>query len=262
MGRIPDKSRQFSRVDRFIVEFDRFLAVSAGRSHDGTASSRPANDKSRHLRESHNNAVAALGLSRGLKIAARSAAARSRAAAGESDAEETMNWLTREMHSEQTTPGPLAPLGYAGGLAIGIGSRLLGDEAGRRIAGSRDQIRRQTQRQRADRLRQSSTDPADDTLINSLRDRADASTCLCGPHGHRVRSRPMTRFFRARGRLRGLVVDFAGRRSTSKSVRPARRGFSVSWEYRPGQRLATAERLQVNRWTKLSASVSTTIAPA
>lgn len=190
-------SRSYSAQDRFITEIDRLLAITAAKprsfaqrqpNSDQARCERARSLRSHHLRASHSNATAALGLRRGLSLAARSASAQKSADASEQQALAAQASIERELAASSLTAGVTAGAGYAAGLALGLSSRLFGDETGRKLSGSLNQLAVKTQSRRAHQL--SKIDP---DLMRSLNQQAASQTCVCGPHGHRTRSTIATR---------------------------------------------------------------------
>lgn len=192
MASKPQNPRSYSTADRFITEIDRLFAITAAKPRSSApqrqSSDRSSRLRSSHLRASHSNATAALGLRRGLTLAARSASAQNSADASEQSALATQESIERELDTSRLSAGVTAGAGYAAGLAIGLSSGLFGDETGRRLSGSLNQLTVKTQSRRAREL--SEIDP---DLMRSLNRQAASQTCACGPHGHRTRSTVATR---------------------------------------------------------------------
>ncbi len=193
---MPDKqpnSRNYSATDRVITEVSRLLAVGAPKPQAFSADpSRRANV----LRASHTNATAALGLRRGLQYAARSREAKRNADSAHEDAVDVSSSLERELRASGASAGIAAAPAYCAGLALGLCTRVFGDESGRRLSGSVDQLFLQSQAKRAAQL-----DETDPELARTYRQRQQARRCSCGPHGHTTRSRLATRLMTQSARL-------------------------------------------------------------
>lgn len=192
MAEKPRNRRRLSVQDQFIAEFDALLAANrtnvrpAVIHSDNSGISGPA--AADQLRSSHTRANAALGLHRGLRIAADSSTVREQTHAAVIAAQKTQSFVHQNLKSARVSASPLTTIAYLSGLALGAGSRLAGDNGVRKVLGSINNLTMQSQRRRAASL--SNENPQ---LAAAWNEQADALSCRCGPHGHRNRSKSVSR---------------------------------------------------------------------
>lgn len=130
--------RQYSPLDRLIIEAQRALTTTAGRS---VAERRnPGNDEiesamddgaRRHaaglMRVNHTGEVCAQALYVGQAAVARDAATRAQLLAAAQEETDHLAWCAERLEELHSRPSLLNPLWYAGSYAIGLAAGLRGD---------------------------------------------------------------------------------------------------------------------------------------
>ena len=130
--------RQYSPLDRLIIEAQRALTATAGRS---VAERRnPGNDEiesamddgaRRHaaglMRINHTGEVCAQALYVGQAAVARDAATRAQLLAAAQEETDHLAWCAERLEELHSRPSLLNPLWYAGSYAIGLAAGLRGD---------------------------------------------------------------------------------------------------------------------------------------
>ena len=130
--------RQYSPLDRLIIEAQRALTATAGRS---VAERRnPGNDEiesamddgaRRHaaglMRVNHTGEVCAQALYVGQAAVARDAATRAQLLAAAQEETDHLAWCAERLEELHSRPSLLNPLWYAGSYAIGLAAGLRGD---------------------------------------------------------------------------------------------------------------------------------------
>lgn len=133
-----NSERHYSPLDRLIIEAQRALTTTAGRSHavranpgQGEAEVRMDDGARRHaaglMRINHTGEVCAQALYVGQAAVARDEATRSQLLAAAQEETDHLAWCAERLEELHSRPSLLNPLWYAGSYAIGFAAGLRGD---------------------------------------------------------------------------------------------------------------------------------------
>ena len=132
-------SREFSRLDRALIEIERALATSLGARPQaqrgspavGIAESRLDDTQRRHaaglMRVNHTGEVCAQALYSGQATVARDAAIRDQLLHAAAEETDHLAWCDERLKELSSRPSLLNPLWYAGSFAIGAVAALIDD---------------------------------------------------------------------------------------------------------------------------------------
>lgn len=132
-------TRQFSRLDRALMEFERALATSLGTKPEAqrpspaetVAASELDESQRRHaaglMRVNHTGEVCAQALYSGQAAVARNAATRAQLLQAAAEETDHLAWCDERLKELASRPSLLNPLWYAGSFAIGAVAALVDD---------------------------------------------------------------------------------------------------------------------------------------